>query len=93
MTYKTIVIDAASKAKKLAEAIEKEANERALSGWELVTFSVTKSNKAIVVFRMPEDEWQEEDAQEELVPEASEPEAAVQEEQQTETAEAVGEAE
>ena len=54
MTYKTIVIDYAPKAKKMAAAIEKAANERAQDGWELVTCSVTNSAKAILVFRVPE---------------------------------------
>ena len=59
MTYKTIVVDYAPKAKKMAAAIEKAANEYALSGWELVTFSVTNSAKAILVFRVPETDLQE----------------------------------
>lgn len=54
MTYQTIVIDYAPKAKKMAAAIEEAANERAQDGWELVTFSVTNSAKAILVFRAPE---------------------------------------
>ena len=82
MTYKTIVIDYAPKAKKMAAAIEKTANERAQDGWELVTFSVTNSAKAILVFRVPEDALQGEPA-----------EAAQEMELQEETAEAVGEAE
>lgn len=49
MTYKTIVIDYAPKAKKMAAAIENTANEKAQDGWELVTFSVTNSAKAILV--------------------------------------------
>ena len=53
MTYKTIVIGYAPKAKEMAAAIERTANERALDGWELVTFSVTNSAKAILVFRVP----------------------------------------
>ena len=63
MTYKTIVIDCAAKAKKLAAAIEKTANERAEDGWELVTFSVTNSAKAILVFRVPETAPQEQTAE------------------------------
>lgn len=63
MTYKTIVIDYAPKAKKMAAAIEKTANERAQDGWELVTFSVTNSAKAILVFRVPEEMPQEETAE------------------------------
>ena len=55
MIYKTIVIDYASEAKKMAEAIEKNANEMVQAGWELVTFSVTPSAKAILLFRIPED--------------------------------------
>ena len=55
MTYKTIVIDYAPKARKMAAAIEQTANEKAEAGWELVTFSVTNSAKAILVFRAPED--------------------------------------
>lgn len=54
MTYKTILINYAPKAKKMAAAIEEKANEMAQAGWELVTFSVTGSAKAILVFRVPE---------------------------------------
>ena len=54
MTYKTIVTDYAPRAKKMAAAIEKIANEKAQEGWELVTFSVTNSYKAILVFRVPD---------------------------------------
>ena len=64
MTYKTIVIDYAPKAKKMAAAIEKTANEYAQNGWELVTFSVTNSAKAILVFRAPEAAAPEADLQE-----------------------------
>lgn len=53
MAYKTIVIDYAPKSKKMAAAIEQKANEMASVGWELVTFSVTNSAKAILVFRAP----------------------------------------
>ena len=53
MTYKTIVIDYTPKAKEMAAAIERAANERAQEGWELMTFSVTNSAKAILVFRLP----------------------------------------
>ena len=55
MTYKTIVIDHASKAKKLAAEIEHKANEMAGSGWEFVTFSTAASGKAILVFRTQND--------------------------------------
>lgn len=63
MMYKTIVIDYAPKAKKMAAAIEKAANERAQGGWELVTFSVTNSAKAILVFRAPDTVPQEDTAE------------------------------
>ena len=80
MTYKTIVIDYAPKAKKMAAAIEEKANELAQHGWELVTFSVTNSAKAILVFRIPEYAPQEKLTEEEI-------------ELQEENAEAVDEAE
>lgn len=54
MTYRTIVIDYSPKAKKMAAAIEKITNERAKEGWEPITFSVTNSAKAIMLFRVPE---------------------------------------
>ena len=63
MMYKTIVIDYAPKAKKMAAAIEQTANEKAQAGWELVTFSVTNSAKAILVFRVPETAPQEQTAE------------------------------
>ena len=63
MTYRTIVVDYAPKAKKMAAAIEKAANEYAQNGWELLTFSVTNSAKAILVFRVPEAAAQEETAE------------------------------
>ena len=50
MIYKTIVIDYAPKAKKMAAAVEEKANEMAQNGWELVALSVTNSAKAILVF-------------------------------------------
>ena len=61
--YKTIVIDYAPKAKKMAAAIEQTANQRAQVGWELVTFSVTNSAKAILVFRAPDTAPQEDTAE------------------------------
>ena len=51
MIYKTIVIDYAPKAEKMAAAIEEKSNEMVRQGFELVTFSVTNSCKAILVFR------------------------------------------
>ena len=67
MTYKTIVIDYAPKAKKMAAAVEQTANEKAQDGWELVTFSVTNSAKAILVFRVPEEAPRDAAAPEEAV--------------------------
>ena len=63
MMYKTIVTDYAPKAKKMAAAIENTANEKAQDGWELVTFSVTNSAKAILVFRAPDTVPQEQTAE------------------------------
>lgn len=63
MMYKTIVIDYAPKAKKMAAAIEEAANERVQDGWELVTFSVTNSAKAILVFRTSDAVPQEQTAE------------------------------
>lgn len=63
MMYKTIVIDYAPKAKKMAAAIENTANEKAQDGWELVTFSVTNSAKAILVFCAPDTVPQEQTAE------------------------------
>ena len=54
MIYKTMVIGYLPKAQTMAAAIEEQANEMAPTGWELVTFSVTPSAKAILVFRKPE---------------------------------------
>lgn len=54
MTYKTIVTSYVPRAKKMADEIELIINEKAKEGWELVTFSVTNSCKAILVFRVPE---------------------------------------
>ena len=63
MMYKTIVIDYAPKVKKMAAAIEEAANERVQDGWELVTFSVTNSAKAILVFCAPDTVPQEQTAE------------------------------
>lgn len=54
MTYKTIVTDYALKAKKMADEIEKVINEKAKDGWEPVTFSVTNSYEAIILFCVPD---------------------------------------
>ena len=39
----------------MADEIEKVINEKTKDGWEPVSFSVTNSCKAILVFRLPED--------------------------------------
>lgn len=54
MQYKSIVLDYKPKAKNLAAAVEKKANEMSIEGWEFVTFSVTNSAKAVLVFRKAE---------------------------------------
>ena len=52
MAYKTVVIDYAPKADKMAACIEDKANEMELNGWKLVTVTITITNsaKAIMVF-------------------------------------------
>lgn len=50
MAYKTIVIGYAPKAKAMAAEIERITNEKAREDWELVTFSITNSAKAVLVF-------------------------------------------
>ena len=79
MKYKTMVIDCAPKAKKIAAAVEKTANECAQNGWELVNFSITNSSKAVLVFRLTENLPENELPGKETLPE--------------ETAEAAGEEE
>ena len=58
MTYKTVVIDYNPKAKKMAAVLEETINEMAKENWEFVTFSVTNSAKAILVFRVSENSEQ-----------------------------------
>ena len=55
MKYKTVVLKYNPRAQKMAEEVEKAANEYAEKGWKLVTFSVTLSAKAILVFEIPEE--------------------------------------
>lgn len=55
MKYKTVVLKYNPRARKMAEEVEKAANEYAEKGWKLVTFSVTLSAKAILVFEIPEE--------------------------------------
>ncbi len=54
MAYKTVVMEYNPKAEKMAAEVEKAANEMEKENWELVTFSVTNSAKAILVFRAAE---------------------------------------
>ena len=54
MKYKTVVLKYNPRAKKMAEEVEKVANEYAGKGWKLATFSVTLSAKAILVFEVPD---------------------------------------
>ena len=54
MRYKTVVLKYNPRAKNMAEEVEKVANEYAEKGWKLVTFSVTLSAKAILVFEVPD---------------------------------------
>ena len=55
MNYKTVVIDYAPKTKQMAAAVEEKSNKMALIGYELVTFSLTNSAKAILVFKSSDD--------------------------------------
>lgn len=54
MKYKTVVLKYNPRAEKMAEEVEKVANEYAEKGWKLITFSVTLSAKAILVFKVPD---------------------------------------
>ncbi|MGM9605364.1 MAG: hypothetical protein ACI3XG_09905 [Faecousia sp.] len=51
MSIKTVVVAYEPRAKKLAKQIEATANEMELKGYEFLTFSITESAKAILVFR------------------------------------------
>ncbi len=55
MIYKTVTLDYAPKTKKMAVSIEEKANEMLKNGYELVTFSITNSAKAILVFKSSEE--------------------------------------
>ena len=56
MKYKTVVLKYNPRAKKMAEEVEKAANEYAEKGWKLTTFSVTLSAKAILIFEVSDAE-------------------------------------
>lgn len=49
--YKTVVVDYFPKAKTMAEKVEEKCNEMLEKGYEFVSFSITNSSKAILVFR------------------------------------------
>lgn len=49
--YKTVVIEYSSKADTLASKIEQKANEMDKNGYGLITFSITNSAKAVLVFK------------------------------------------
>ena len=49
--YKTVVVEYSPKADNMAEKVEEKANEMLSDGYELVTFSITGSAKAILVFK------------------------------------------
>lgn len=54
--YKTVVLPYSPVADKMAEAIESEANVQAKNGFEFVSFSITNSAKAILVFSISTNE-------------------------------------
>ncbi|MGN8729257.1 hypothetical protein [Hornefia butyriciproducens] len=47
--YKTFVIDYNPQTARMAEAVEEKANEIAGAGFEVLSFSVTNSGKAIIL--------------------------------------------
>ncbi len=49
--YKTIVIDYEPIVKDMADTIKEVCNKQLKEKWELVTFSIASSNKAILVFK------------------------------------------
>ena len=51
MMYKTIVIDYAPKAKKMAARIEEAANKMEQEGFALMSCSIMPSSKGILIFR------------------------------------------
>lgn len=54
--YKTIVIDYEPIAKDMVDTIEEVCNKQLKEKWELVTFSITSSDKAILVFKTNDEE-------------------------------------
>ena len=49
--YKTVVVDYSPVANKMAKMVEEKINEMVKLGYEFITFSITNSCKAILVFR------------------------------------------
>lgn len=49
--YKVEVIEYSPKTDSMAKKIEEKSNEMLKDGYELVTFSITNSAKAILVFK------------------------------------------
>lgn len=49
--YKTIVVDYEPIAKNMSDTIEEVCNKQLIEKRELVTFSITSSDKAILVFK------------------------------------------
>ncbi len=52
MKYKTVVSKYHPVAKKMANEVESIVNQYAQKGWKLVSFSITPSCKAILVFEI-----------------------------------------
>ena len=53
--YKTFVIDYSPSTNKMATLIERSANEVAGKGFEVVSFSITNSGKAIILAKAADD--------------------------------------
>lgn len=53
MKYRTVVLKYSPRAEKMAAAVEETANAMAKEGCSLVSFSVTNSARAILVFSLP----------------------------------------
>ena len=51
MSYKTVVLDHASKTKDMASAVEHKANEMAEKGFELITMSITQERRILFLKR------------------------------------------
>ena len=49
--YKTEIIEYSPKSEDMAKKIEEKANEMVEEGYEFITFSITNTAKAILVFK------------------------------------------